>query len=180
MTIQVEGNKLSPDTYIELLDFDYSNLSSGGDSGSVIYLTNTPTGGGVAPIAWRSNNYFPFPYELTNIETRGDGTAPNRPTISLANSNKFLLAAVISFGNLIGTTVRRWRTFYKYTDGQPEANTIMHYPIEEWVIIKKTGQSKNGLQFEMANALDRPGLRLPRRLILRDQGFPGVSKVRLR
>lgn len=175
-----EANKLNPDTYVELFDFDYSMLSNGVISGSTLYFTNTPTGGANSPIVWQGNSYYPFPLEISGIESRGDGTAPGRPNIALSNTNKFLMAAVMSFGNLIGTTVRRWRTFYKYTDAGSEANTLIHYPIEEWIIIRKVAHSKNGLQFEMALALDRPGLKLPKKQILRDLGFPGVSRVRLR
>ena len=180
-TILQEGNKLNPDTYIELFDLDYSNLSdSGGHAGSILYLTNTPTGGITSPLIWQGNSYYPFPLQITGIEVRGDGTAPTRPQLALSNTNKFIMAAVLSFGNLTGMVVRRWRTFYKFTDNGSEPNTLMHYPVEEWVIIKKVAHSKNGIQFELANPLDRPNLRLPRKQILRDKGFPGVSKVRIR
>jgi len=181
MTIEIEGNKLNPDTFIELFDLDASMLvDSSGNAGTVNYVTNTPTGGGTSPIAWRGNNYYPVPIKLENVDDRGDGSAPNRPTLSVSNVNKFLLAAVLTLGDLVGMRVTRWRTFYKYTDGQPTANSLMHYPAQQWVVTKKIAHSRDGIGFELSSPLDRPGLRLPRKQILRDKGFPGVSRVRLR
>jgi lambda family phage minor tail protein L len=179
--INIEGNKLSPDTYIELFDFDATMLLDGlGHAGTISYYTNTPTGGNVSPILWRGNNYYPLPFEISGIESRGDGSAPSRPTIAISNVNQFLLAAVLSLGDLVGMKITRWRTFYKFTDNGIQPNILMTYPVESWVVTKKIAHSKQGIQFEMSNPLDRPGLKLPRQQILRDQGFPGVSRLRLR
>lgn len=171
-----EGNSLNPDIYLELFDFDATTIPGG----TVSYYTNTPTGGDSSPILWKGNNYFPLPFELSNVDTRGDGTAPNRPTISISNVNQYLLAAVLSLGDLIGMKVIRWRTFYKFTDNGTNADPLMHFPADEWIVTKKMAHSKSGIQFEMSSPLDRPGLRLPRKQILRDKGFPGVSRVRAR
>jgi lambda family phage minor tail protein L len=179
--ITEEGNKLNPDTYLELFDFDATMLLDKNNvPGTISYYTNTPTGGGLLPLTWRGNNYYPLPFEMTGIDTRGDGTAPARPNISITNVNQFLLAAVLALGDLEGMKVTRWRTFYKFTDNGSQPNSAMYYPIDEWIVTKKAAQSKSGIQFEMGTSLDRPGLRLPRKLILTDQGFSGVSKVRLR
>lgn len=169
----LEGNKLQPDAYLELFDFDATLIG-----GAISYYTNTPTGGAVSPITWRGNNYFPLPFEITGVDVRGDGTAPNRPKLVMSNVNQFLLAAVLTLGDLVGMRVTRWRTFNKFTDNGSTPNILMHYPIEEWIITKKVAHSKVSIQFEMSSPLDRPGLRLPRKQILRDKGFPGVSRVR--
>jgi lambda family phage minor tail protein L len=173
-TITAEGNKLSPDTYMELFDFDASIIG-----GTLSHYTNTPTDS-LNPILWRGNSYYPLPFEVTGVESRGDGTASARPHIAISNVNKFLMAAILSLGDLIGMRVTRWRTFYKYTDAGSSPNSLMYYPLDTWIITKKVAMSKNGIQFEMSSPLDRPGLKLPRQLILRDQGFPGVSRVRMR
>lgn len=179
--ITKEGNKLQPDTFIELYDLDASTLQDAqGNSGVVTYITNTPTGGGTSPLLWRGNNYFPVPFEVAGVAESADGNAPSRPTIAISNVDKFLLAAVLTLGDLVGMRVTRWRTFYKFLDGQPDANPLMHYPIQQWTVSKKMSHSRSGIQFEMSSPLDRPGLRLPRKQILRDKGFPGVSRVRAR
>ena len=175
MTIYEEASKLQPsDAYIELVDFDATPLG-----GQVYYFTNLPTGSGNT-IKWRGNNYYPLPFEITGIESKGDGTAPNRPQIVISNVHKVLYAAVLSLGNLIGMRVTRWRTFFKYTDNGSEPNPIMHYPEDLWIVTKKMSHTRDVLQYELSSVLDRPGLMLPRAQILKDFGFPGVSRVRRR
>jgi lambda family phage minor tail protein L len=180
--ITIEGNKLSPDSYVELFDFDASYIG-----GTMSYYTNTPTGGGITPLIWRANAYYPLPFEISGVESRGDGTAQARPQIAVSNVDQFLMAAILSLGDLVGMRVTRWRTFYKYLDAAntpvpSSPNTLMYFPLETWIITKKVAQSKNGIQLEMSSPLDRPGLRLPKKQILRDgvNGFPGVARVRVR
>ena len=175
--ITVEGNKLNPDTYIELFDFDMSVIG-----GAVVYFTNTPTGGGSNPIYWRGNGYYPLPFELSNVDAKADGTAPSRASLALSAINSFALAAVLSLGNLEGMRVTRWRTFYKFLDSTnvptpSSPNTMMHYPIQTWIVTRKIAQSETGIQLEIPNPLDRPGVKLPRKQILRDFGFPGVGRI---
>jgi len=180
-TILQEGNKLNTDTYLELFDFDASMLSDINNvPGQIHYLTNSPTGGGVSGILWRGNTYYSLPFKLTGITYAGDGTVNARPTIAISNINKFFMAAMLSLGNLVGMKITRWRTFYKYTDNGSEPNTNMCYPIDEFLVIKKQPSDNTTLTYELSSVLDRPGIKLPRKLILRDQGFPGVSRVRAR
>lgn len=180
-TIITEGNKLAPDTYIEFFDFDSTLLhDKNNNPGSISYWTNTPTGGDVSPIVWRTNQYFPVPFQITGVDYKGDGTAPNRPQISISNVNKYMVAAIIAYGNLVGMRITRWRTFFKFTDAGTEPNINMHYPIDQWTVIRKVVQTNSAVQFELAGPLDRPGLVLPRKQILKDKGFPGVSRIRLR
>jgi lambda family phage minor tail protein L len=179
--ITIEGNKLNPDTYMELFDFDMTMLKDiNGIAGTVTHYTNTPTGG-VGPVLWRGVNYYPLPFEITGIENKADGSAPARPNIAISNVNNFLLAAILSLGNLEGMKITRWRTFFKFTDAGTSPNSIMHYPKDTWTVTRKVAQAKAGLQFEMSSPLDRPGLRLPRKQILRDgvNGFPGAGRTRL-
>ena len=179
--LNIEANKTSPDTYLELFDFDSTMLFDANDNpGTVEHYTNTPVGDATSKIIWRGNIYYPLPLEISSIDDRGDGSAPSKVSIGISNVNKFLLAAVLRYGDLLGMKVTRWRTFYKFTDLGDSPNSLMHYPVQQWVVTRKTAQSKSGVSFEMSSPLDRPGLNLPRKLILRDQGFPGVGRTRPR
>lgn len=174
--IILEGNKLSPDILVDLYDLDATAfIGDDGEPGVIHRITNTPT---EVPILWRGNSYSPVPFKVENLELRADGVAPARPTLTLSNVNRFVIQAVLALGDLSGLKVTRWRTFFKYTDGQPEENRLMHYPTLSWVITRKSLHTKDLLEFEMANVLDRPGLKLPSKQILRDKGFPGVGRVR--
>jgi lambda family phage minor tail protein L len=178
MTIQQEGNKLSPDTYLELYEIDFSTIGLE-EITDKVYLTNSPQEIGKT-IIWKGKTYSSLPMEFTGVEYKADGSAPARPTLTVSNINKALMIPVYVLGDLAGTTVRRWRTFYKYTANGTEPNNDAHYPVDEFIIVRKVTQSPTVLKLELSSALDRPGLMLPRRQILRDLGFPGVSRVRLR
>ena len=178
-TIYTEGNSLNPDTYVELFIFDMTLIrNKNGQVGSNHYYTNTPTGGLSAPIIWQGNSYYPLPFDFTGVDNRGDGTSFSRPSLNVSNLNKELMISLISMGDLVGTKVTRYRTFYKFTDNGTEPNAGAYFPVNEYYITRKVSQNNKALQFEMSGALDRPGLKLPRRVILRDLGFPGVSRVR--
>ena len=177
----IEANKSSPDIYLELFDFDSTMLfDQNNNPGTIEHYTNTPVGDEVSKVIWRSNIYYPLPIEISGIDNRGDGSAPGKVTIGLANVNKFLLAAILKYGDLLGMKVTRWRTFYKFTDLGETPNSLMHFPIQQWVVTRKVSQSRAGIGFEMSSHLDRPGLRIPRMQILRDKGFPGVGRTRPR
>jgi lambda family phage minor tail protein L len=175
-TIIQEANKLNPDIYLELFDFDATSLG-----GVKLYFTNTPTGGINSAITWRTNHYYPFEFELTGIEARADGNNTSRPQIKVNNINKFFWAALSIAGDLEGMIITRWRTFYKFTDNGDEPNINMHYPLNVWVVTRSLPSSnKTGLQYELSGPLDIPNLMLPKEQILRDTGFPGVNRVRAR
>lgn len=179
-SLVLEGNSLNPDTYLELWTFDASMVTAttGLGTGPIFYITNTPIGN--STLRWMGNTYQQFPFEVTNIDNKGDGTAPSRPSLVVSNIQKTILAALLTLGDLVGTNVTRYRTYYKFTDTGTEPNTTMHYPIDKYIITRKVTYNKFAVEFEMSNILDRPGLKLPRKQILRDVGFPGVSAVRAR
>jgi len=179
--IVIEGNKLNPDIYLELFDFDATPIG-----GTISYYTNTPTGGGVNPITWKTNNYYPFPFELQGAEQKADSSALPRPTITVSSVNTVILAAIRTLGDLRGMQITRYRTFYKFTDNGNSPNSTMHFPIDEWTVIREPMITANAVQFELGYSLDRQGLKLPRKQILVDptprnpSGFPGVSRLRRR
>ena len=175
--IKREGNSLSPDTYLELFTFDTTAIGGAGP----LYYTNSSIGGATSTnIVWQGNNYNFLPLDLTGLDNKADGTALSRPTLSVSNVHKTLMAGILALGDLVGTKVTRCRTFYKFTDNGTDSNVLAHYPLEVYYMTRKIVQNKHTLQYELSNALDRQGLKLPKRQVLRDKGFPGVSRVRVR
>ena len=179
-----EGNKLNPDALVVLFEFDTTPIIDVPTGNDVLYYTNTDVGN-LTGITWAGNLYTPFPFEFGGIAKKGDSTAPARPTLKVSNINEVFYAAFLSLGNLSGCRVVRHRTFFKYTDTGSEPNPIAEYPIEEYTIVKKVKQDRYSIEYQLGSALDRPGLKLPKRLILRDKTLfnlhaPGVSRTRLR
>ena len=254
-TINQEGNKLNPDTYVELYTFDCTTISAGlitaSTTGTTLTVTSVPTyltlsagmllsyfgmiagtsivsqvsgttgGIGVYTInnsqtitsadfsissslvlyfcnvglggdstninlLWQGNQYLPLPFEMTGVGSTGNGSSLPRPSIAISNVKKTLMFPLLTMGDLVGMKVTRCRTFYKFTDNGSEPNSLTHYPLEVFFVNKKSVHNKTMLQFELTSSLDREGLKLPRRQILRDgdgridSAFPGVSRVRIR
>jgi lambda family phage minor tail protein L len=184
VSIARELNSLAPDAIVTLFEFDISPILETPTGSDSVFYTNTNVGNN-SYIPWGGENYLPFPFEFTGVESKGDGTALARPMLTVSNVNKVFFAIFLTFGDLSGVAVRRTVTAFKYTDGQPEADILATLSVNEYVVVKKVKQDKLSIQYELGSSLDRPGLKLPRRVILRDATInnlhaPGVSRVRLR
>lgn len=161
---------------IELYDIDLSPIGVN----SKIYLTNTSA----TSVSWQGRTYQPFPLSSNGV-SRNLTQAPGRISLRVSNVNNFLTAAVLTYGDLVGADVTRWRTFSNFLDGAPNADPDQHFPIERYTIIQKAAFNESLIEFVCATKLDRPGLMLPRRQILRDQvdgalWCPGVARSGVR
>lgn len=172
-----EIQKFSTSGYIELYDLDTTPIG-----GEQVYRY-TPQNFSSINVTWKGNLYTPFPIEATGFEWDATTKSPPKPTLTVSNVNKFLLAAVISLGDLVGSKLTRWRTFVKFLDGQPEADSNAHFIPDVFIIDQKTSHSKIQVQWSLISPMDRTGLALPRRQILKDEtsygvAFPGVARTR--
>ncbi|RLC98690.1 MAG: phage minor tail protein L [Chloroflexi bacterium] len=183
-TIAKEGNSLSPDALVTLFEFDVSPILDEPTGSDTYYYTDTSVGN-ESGILWGGNVYTPFPFVFKGISSKADGTAPARPTITVSNINEVFYAAFLSIGDLTGSKVVRHRTFYKFTEAGSEPNPLAEFPINKYIVMRKVKQDKFTVEYELGTAIDQPLLKLPKRLILRDETLhnlhaPGVSRTRLR
>lgn len=179
MTIQQEINNLTAENYVELFEVDTTVIG-----GSDIFRF-IPDAYSSTNVTWRGDVYTQFPVQITGFQWDGSGAAPPQPTLTVSNVNKFMLAAVISLGDITGARVKRWRTFQKFLDGQPDANPNAYITEDTYYVYQKTIHNKAIIEFKLNAAIDKPGLKLPRRQILKDETegnlyAPGVSNVRPR
>ncbi len=172
-------SSLTPGCYVELFEIDTTDIG-GGD-----IFRFVPGGFDVAEVEWQGNTYTRFPVVVEGFEWNATSQAPPQPELTLSNVNKFVLAAVINLGDLVGAKVTRWRTYQQYLDGQEQADANAHFPPDIFFVQQKTSHNKEQMTWTLSSALDIPGVRLPKRQILRDQTTgnlyaPGVSKVRFK
>lgn len=97
----------------------------------------------------------------------GQGTMP-RPTLTISTKDLSFLNTVVDFNDLVGAKFKRIKTFAKYLDNGSAPNLGMSFPTEEYVIERKSSQSRHTVNFELSSFLDQQGLMIPRKLILRD------------
>jgi len=170
---------LTPGCYIELFEVD-TTVIGGGD-----VFRFVPHGYDVSNVFWQGEEYIRFPVEIEGFEWNATSQAPPQPSLRLSNVNKFVLGAVLTLGDLVGAKVTRWRTYIQFLDNQPQADPNAHFPPDIFYIQQKTSHNKIQIEWTLSSALDLPGIRLPRRQVLRDDTTgnlyaPGVSQVRFR
>lgn len=179
MTINSELSKINQDSgLVELFTLDCSSLG-----GATYYFTsNYYTDGSV--VEWQGNTYTFIPIQSSGWETlgstnQGAATQPT-PSITVSNVNKVLLTAVVSLGNIVGAKVTRYRTFQKFLDGQPSADSTQYVGPDVYYVNQKTTHTKNQITFQLINPIDMPGKQLPARQVLKDglYPFPGVLVYR--
>lgn len=173
----IKGDRLSG--YIELFDIDLTLI--GGDIFRFVPMTYLTVEGTDPPVLkskhvlWQGNAYTPMPIQVTGIEYNGTTEAPPTPTMTVSNINRVFRALIISLGDITGATLTRWRTFEKYLDEGAEADDTQHFPVDMYIINQKTEDSKIQIVYSLKSALDMQHVKIPRRQILRDYGFPGAG-----
>jgi len=157
---------------VELYTLDLTSLG-----GAVYRFSNDKDFDGT-DIVFGGHTYMTVPIQTTGWDFTSSG-APPKPTLTLSNVSKVLLADVIGLGDMVGATLLRLRTKPKYFDNRPTADSGRHDPIETYIIEQKIGHNKTIIQWQLTSPFDRLGLMLPRRQILKDKGFPGANRRRV-
>jgi lambda family phage minor tail protein L len=112
-------------------------------------------------------DYVPLPIEVTGFEWAGTGKIP-RPKLRVSNVGGLAGALVIAHGGLLGAKVTRIRTFREFLDdgANPDPSGFMEPDI--FYVDRVAAHRKALVEFELAAALDQQGVRLPKRVMLRD------------
>jgi lambda family phage minor tail protein L len=178
-TVYSDIQQLSqPSPWVSLFTLDTSPLG-----GSIYYFTPNIYANGTF-LSFNGNAYVPLPMDFTGWEvvasTSGSSSSLPRPQLSISNANKTLLAVVISLGDLVGSNFIRIRTFEKYLDGQPNANTAQIIGPDIYKVAQKSSHTNQAITWQLTNPLDIPSAMLPARQVLKDpttlsSGFPGVQ-----
>lgn len=157
--IIAEGALLQPSALVSFFVIDATELGGG-----VLHLTPFVSGTATS-IFWQGVEFNAYPIEFDGHELRGQGTMP-RPRLRLGNLLGTISALCINYGNLIGATVTRRRTFAKYLDGMPGADPLAALPDDIFEIDRKSSEDRNTVEFELASALEVDGVFLPRRQVM--------------
>ncbi len=161
MTIAQDIQEFATDNLVTLFEVDFTLL------GGVVQFLSPNTKDG-QPITFDGQQYVPIPIFVEGYEISGRG-ALARPTLRISNVLGSVSSLLQQFGDdLGGTTVTRRRTFQKYLDGEPSADPTAIFPLDVFVIDRKVAHTKAFVEFELISPLDKRGLALPRRQVLRD------------
>jgi len=169
--ITEEIQKLHADSpLVELFQLDLRALG-----GERIYFTNTL---GRGEIYFDGIKYHTIPVTTEGWEISSSGTMP-QPNIQISNVNAFLLSEVINMGDLAGAALYRTLTFFKFLDGQPDADASMIIGRPQKFYVKNIqSQDDSQITWGLITPLEMQ-TRVGRQVLRRgtgDQYFPGAGK----
>ena len=138
-------------------------------------------------IIWAGNTYVKMPITAEGFAFQR-GQIP-RPTLTVSNALGTITAILLNVnsvttGNdLTGATVTRIRTLLRFIDGVNFAGNTnpfgtpdptAEFPQEIYKIDRKSTESRDIVQFELAAPFDLAGVRSPKRICTRDN-FPSIG-----
>ncbi len=123
-------------------------------------------------LVWSGVSYLRFPVEADGFEYSGNGQLP-RPKIRCSNILGTITAILLSLpSGLEGAKVTRIRTLARYIDGANfpggtnpygTPDPTAEFPREVYYVDRKTTETRDVVEFELAAAFDLAGVRAPKR-----------------
>lgn len=150
----IQAHSLGP--FVQLFELD--------DGTNLFFFTNSTDAGG-GSITFDGNTYTPIPCELTGVAV--STTQPTRPTLTFSQLNKFLFSALAT-GDIVGSTLKRTRTFLDGIDTPSET-----LPVDLYIVSAVRSLNKAQAILQLANATEINQATLPRNRLYTTQ-FPGL------
>ena len=129
-------------------------------------------------IIFKGNSYLYIPSEISNLQYDSQGKQ-NRPTLVMSNVNNFISQILIDRNDLLGRRVYKKKLLAKDLDSvnfggdskkNPLGNSFFRdfIVVDTYVIHKKNYETKDKIEFELANVLDVDGMTCPKRKVYND------------
>jgi len=174
---------INPSAIIELFTLQLSTALHGDNTIYRFHAGSNLNANG--QIVWNSNAYLRFPIEASGFAFQR-GQLP-RPKISISNATGLISAILLSVnettaGNdLTGATVTRIRTLAKFIDAanfadgtNATADPTAEFPQEIYSVDRKSTETREVVEFELAAPTDLAGVRIPKRQCTRSV-FPSIG-----
>lgn len=170
-----ELQSIAPSSIIELFELQLvANLHGSADVYRFHAGANMNANG---EVVWAGNAYQRFPVEAEGFAYEGNGQLP-RPKLRVSNILGTITAILLNVNafnpgsDLNGAKLTRIRTMARYLDavnfpgsvnpyGTPDPTA--EFPREIYYVDRKTGESRDAVEFELAAAFDLAGIRAPKR-----------------
>ena len=163
---------INPSAIIELFTLQLDNALHGATTVYRFHAGSNLNANG--KIVWATNEYLRFPIQATGFAFQ-KGQLP-RPKISISNATGLISSILLSVnettsGNdLTGATVTRIRTLAKFIDAvnfadgtNATADPNAEFPQEIYVVDRKSTETREVVEFELAAPTDLAGVRIPGR-----------------
>ena len=174
---------INPSAIIELFTLQLSTALHGANTIYRFHAGSNLNANG--QIVWAGNAYLRFPIQATGFAFQ-KGQLP-RPKIAISNATGLVSAILLTVneettGNdLTGATVTRIRTLAKFIDAvnfadgtNATADNTAEFPQEVYSIDRKSTETRDIVEFELAAPTDLAGIRIPGRQATRSI-FPSIG-----
>ena len=174
---------INPSAIIELFTLQLSTALHGANTIYRFHSGSNLNANG--QIVWNGNAYLRFPIQATGFAFQ-KGQLP-RPKITISNATGLISAILLSVnetttGNdLTGATVTRIRTLAKFLDAanfadgtNATADPNAEFPQEIYLVDRKSTETREVVEFELAAPTDLAGVRIPGRQCTRSI-FPSIG-----
>lgn len=125
-------------------------------------------------VVFQGRTYIYIPSEISNLEYNSEGKQ-NRPSLSIANVNNYISNIIKDRNDFLGKRFYRKKILAKDLDdsnfGGTDKNTLGtnfftdYISLDTYIIHKKNNETKEKVDFELANILDIDGLTCPTRKV---------------
>ena len=174
---------INPSAIIELFTLQLSTALHGANTVYRFHAGSSLNANG--QITWAGNAYLRFPVQASGFAFQ-KGQLP-RPKIAISNATGLISAILLTVnetttGNdLTGATVTRIRTLAKFIDAvnfadgtNATADPTAEFPQEVYAIDRKSTETREIVEFELAAPTDLAGVRIPKRQCTRSI-FPSIG-----
>lgn len=158
--ITEEAQSLNPDARVTLFELDARSL---GDN--LYHFCSEAVSG--SPVTFGGTPFTPIPIEVSGFQWSGQG-APPRPKLSIANKGTALQALTRDAKGAVGAILKRVRTFRRFLDDGATPDSTAIFTADIYRINQMLSRTSEGIEWELAPAIDQPNRKLPRRVCLRD------------
>lgn len=158
LTSQIQG--IAPGAIVELFQLELNAAQHGVDQ---TYYFHAGLSQALTDITWAGQVYQAIPIEADGFEWSGQGSLP-RPTLRASNVLGTLTALILTLPDgLEGAKVTRIRTLGRYLDGETAADPYAEFPREIYYVDRKSVETRDIIEFELASVFDLAGVRAPKR-----------------
>jgi lambda family phage minor tail protein L len=116
-------------------------------------------------VVFDSITYSAIPCETEGFE-QGNSGKQARPKIRISNIYLTFVATNAVYNDMVGWKLTRRRTFVKYLDGQPGADSSAQFPADDYYVFRKTSQTKYEIEYELSSALEFGSRKVPSKQVL--------------
>lgn len=161
-TIAQAVQRLTPGARVRLYDLDCRPITGGGE-GDILHFHGYPDSG---VITWQGVEFSPVPIETDGFEKTGDQQPV--PKVRIGNVGGAVSTLCYQYQDLVNAELWVHNTYEQFLDGHEDADPTQEHPPELWIVSRKSADTGDVVEFELANAMDVGRVQLPRRQIIAD------------